>query len=78
LGRLLFDTYEQAVVAFERTAADAAPIDWITAAINTRASLVQEINGAYLRAMQQAAAPRFVARDRCPVLSRLIAGSGAA
>jgi hypothetical protein len=41
LGRLLFDTYEQAVptvVAFERTAADAAPIDWITVAINTHAS----------------------------------------
>jgi hypothetical protein len=54
LGRLTLDTYEQAVatlIDFEKQAADAAPADWMKAAISAHASFVQEMNAAYVRTL---------------------------
>jgi hypothetical protein len=57
LGQLALDTYEQAVrslVEFEQQAADAAPVEWMKAAIGAHASLVGDLNAAYLRAARSA------------------------
>jgi hypothetical protein len=53
LGQLALDTYEQAVSSFvelEQKAAEAAPVDWVKAAITAHASFVEDMNAAYVRA----------------------------
>jgi hypothetical protein len=57
LGKLALDAYEKAVasyVEFEQRAAEAAPVDWVKAAIGAHASFVQDINGAYVKAVREA------------------------
>jgi hypothetical protein len=52
-GQLALDAYEKAVstfVEFEHKAADAAPVEWVKAAIGAHASLVEDVNSAYVRA----------------------------
>jgi hypothetical protein len=54
-SRLYIDAYEQAVngfVDFEQKAAEAAPVDWMKTAIGAHASLVGEVNSAYVRAVR--------------------------
>jgi hypothetical protein len=56
-GHLALSTYEQAVtnlVEFERKAAEAAPVDWVKTAIDAHASLVKDINNAYVKAVRVA------------------------
>lgn len=52
-GQLALDGYEQAVRNFveaEQKVAQAAPVDWVGAAISAHASFVQDLTTAYLRA----------------------------
>ncbi|HEU4350193.1 MAG TPA: hypothetical protein VFR35_20630 [Actinoplanes sp.] len=54
-GRQAIDAYEQVVksaVDFERAAADAAPADWIKAAIGAHVSFVTDVNAAYVGAVR--------------------------
>jgi hypothetical protein len=54
-GNMALDTYERAVasyVEFEQKAAEAAPIDWVKAAIDAHASFVKDVNGAYVKAVR--------------------------
>ena len=54
-GRQAIDAYEQVVksaVDFERAAADAAPADWIKAAIGAHVSFVADVNAAYVSAVR--------------------------
>ncbi len=54
-GRLYIDAYEQAVNGFidlEQKAAEAAPVDWMKTAIGAHASLVSDVNAAYVRAVR--------------------------
>jgi hypothetical protein len=56
-GGLALDTYERAVasyVEFEQKAAEAAPVDWIKAAIDAHVSFVKDINEAYVKAARSA------------------------
>jgi hypothetical protein len=56
-GNLALDTYERAVatyVEFEEKAAEAAPVDWMKAAIETHVSFVKDINEAYVKAARTA------------------------
>lgn len=55
-GGLALDVYEEAakgLVAFEQRAADAAPVDWVKAAIGAHASFLRDINAAYLKAARE-------------------------
>jgi hypothetical protein len=55
IGRQAIDAYErfvQSAVEFERTAADAAPTDWIKTAIGAHASFVADVNAAYVGAVR--------------------------
>ena len=55
LGRLAVDTYEKTVVSFvefEHRAAKATPNDLVRAAIQAHAQFVDEINGAYIKALR--------------------------
>jgi hypothetical protein len=57
VGRLVLDGYEQAVtslVEFEKNAADAAPVEWIKEALNAHASLISDVNSAYLKIAREA------------------------
>lgn len=57
IGRLYIDAYEQAVNSFvelENKAADVAPVDWMKTAIAAHASLVGNINAAYVQAVRSA------------------------
>jgi hypothetical protein len=52
-GELALDAYEEttkSLVEFEHRAADAAPVDWVKAAIGAHASFVQDVNAAYVKA----------------------------
>ncbi len=52
-GQLALDAYEQAVRSFldlEHKAAEAAPVDWVGAAIGAHASFVEDVTSAYVRA----------------------------
>ena len=54
-GRFYIDAYEQAVsglVELEQKAADAAPVDWMKSAIGAHASLISDVNAAYVRAVR--------------------------
>jgi len=54
-GRLYIEAYEQAVnnfVDFENKAAEVAPVDWMKTAIGAHASLVSDVNAAYVRAVR--------------------------
>ena len=56
-GQLALDNYERGVttlVEFEQRAAEAAPADWIKTAIGAHAAFVQDINGAYIKAVRAA------------------------
>jgi hypothetical protein len=56
-GNMALDTYERAVasyVEFEQKAAEAAPVDWVKAAIDAHASFVKDVNEAYLKAVRGA------------------------
>jgi hypothetical protein len=56
-GQLAIDTYEQAVntlVEFENKAAEAAPVDWVKSAIGAHASFVNDLSGAYVKAVRSA------------------------
>jgi hypothetical protein len=58
-GQLALDTYEQAVANFvglEHKAAEAAPVDWVKSAISAHATLVEDLAGAYVRALREALA----------------------
>ena len=53
LGHVVLDSYEGATkqfVEFELRAAEAAPVDWMKAAIGAHASFVQDLNAAYVKA----------------------------
>ena len=55
MGRLYIDAYEQAVnnfVEFEQKAADVAPVDWMKTALAAHASLVSNVNAAYVQAVR--------------------------
>jgi hypothetical protein len=55
LGLHAVDALEQTVnqvVGFERAAADAAPADWIKTAIGAHATLVADVNAAYVGAVR--------------------------
>jgi len=54
-GQMALDAYEQAVtnfVEFEHKAADAAPVEWVKAALGAHASFVEEFTSAYVRAVR--------------------------
>jgi hypothetical protein len=56
-GNMALDTYERAVasyVEFEQKAAEAAPVDWVKAAIDAHASFVKDVNEAYVKAVRGA------------------------
>jgi hypothetical protein len=57
LSNMALDTYERAVasyVEFEQKAAEAAPVDWVKAAIDAHASFVKDVNEAYVKAVRGA------------------------
>jgi hypothetical protein len=57
LGTLVLDTYEKTVasfVEFEHRAADAAQNELVKAAIVAHAGFIEDINGAYIKAMRDA------------------------
>jgi hypothetical protein len=54
---LALDTYERAVASYvelEQKAAEAAPVDWVKAAIDAHVSFVKDINQAYVKAARSA------------------------
>jgi hypothetical protein len=56
-SNMALDTYERAVasyVEFEQKAAEAAPVDWVKAAIDAHASFVKDVNDAYVKAVRGA------------------------
>ena len=56
-ANLALQTYEQGVatlVEFEQKAAEAAPVDWVKAAIDAHVSFVKDINEAYVKAARTA------------------------
>lgn len=56
-GHLTLDTYERAVeslVEFEHKAAEAAPVDWLKAAIDAHAAFIKDVNSAYVKAARVA------------------------
>ncbi|WP_305092295.1 hypothetical protein [Prescottella sp. R16] len=58
-GNLALDVYEQTVssiVDFDRSLAKAAKLDWVTAVVDARASLVQSISSAATTAARTALA----------------------
>jgi hypothetical protein len=55
-GGIALNVYEEAakgLVEFEQRAADAAPVDWVKAAIGAHASFVRDINAAYVKAARE-------------------------
>ena len=56
-GQLALDSYEQAVntfIEFENKAAEAAPVEWVKAALGAHASFVGDVTGAYVKAARSA------------------------
>jgi hypothetical protein len=56
-GQLALDNYEQAVntfIEFETKAAEAAPVEWVKAALGAHASFVGDVTGAYVKAARSA------------------------
>ena len=56
-GSLALDTYERAVASYvelEQKASEAAPVDWMKAAIDAHVSFVKDINEAYVKAARSA------------------------
>jgi hypothetical protein len=56
-GQLALDNYERGVatfVEFEQKAAEATPVGWIKTAVSAHATLVQDVNAAYLKAARAA------------------------
>jgi hypothetical protein len=52
-GQLALDAYEETakgLIEFEQRAGEAAPVDWMKAAIGAHVSFVQDVNAAYLKA----------------------------
>jgi hypothetical protein len=52
-GQLALDAYEQVMhtfLEFEHRAAEAAPVDWVGAAIGAHASFVEDLTSAYVKA----------------------------
>ena len=57
LGQVAIDAYEQGVntlLELEVKAAEATPIEWVKTAINTHASIANDVTGAYVKAARAA------------------------
>jgi hypothetical protein len=55
-GGLALDAYEETakgLIEFEQRAADAAPVEWVKAAIGAHASFVRDVNAAYVKAARE-------------------------
>jgi hypothetical protein len=56
-GQVSLDTYEktlQSLIDFEKAAASASPLNWVTGLANTHAKFVQDIAGSYLELAREA------------------------